>query len=264
MKVAIVGGGVMGGAILAAGLEKGALDRATTVVCEKLADRREALAAAHGVTVTADAREAVEGADAVLISVKPQEFTTATAPLKTDAVLISIMAGIRIASLRQEFSHPRIVRAMPNTPAAIAAGMTAWTATAEVAPEQRAFARTLFAASGSELYVDDEKKIDMATAVSGSGPAYVYLMMEAMIEGGVLIGLTRAQSEQLVLETVLGSALYARESGRPASELRAMVTSPGGTTAAGLLELEKGGMRATFMECVRAAHRRAVELGEPH
>ncbi len=263
MKVAIIGGGVMGEAILSAALRKGVLSAASTTVCEKLEPRRKALAETYGVAVTADATAAVDGAAAVLVSVKPQEVLSARASLPPEAILISIMAGVRIDTLRAEFKHDRVVRSMPNTPAAVGAGMTVWTATAAVDESQREFTRTLLGSFGSELYVDDEKKIDMATAVSGSGPAYVFLMMEAMIEAGVLIGLTRTQSEQLVSQTVLGSALYAKESGRPAAELRAMVTSPAGTTAAGLFELERGGMRAAVIECVRAAHLRAIELGGP-
>jgi pyrroline-5-carboxylate reductase len=130
-----------------------------------------------------------------------------------------------------------------------------------VTVEQRSVARQLLGAVGRELYVDDERKIDMATAVSGSGPAYVFLFVEALIEGAVAVGLPRAQAEELVLQTVAGSAQYAQESGKSAAELRAMVTSPAGTTAAGLLELEKGALRASVIQAVRAAFARAVELG---
>jgi pyrroline-5-carboxylate reductase len=139
--------------------------------------------------------------------------------------------------------------------------MSVWTATLTVEHDQRETVRNLLGAFGREIYVDDEKKIDMATAVSGSGPAYIFLVMEALIEGGVNVGLTRAQAEEMVLQTVYGSALYALESGRSPAELRAAVTSPAGTTAAGLLELEKGAVRAALIECVRAAHARAKELG---
>jgi pyrroline-5-carboxylate reductase len=152
---------------------------------------------------------------------------------------------------------------MPNTPAAAKAGMSVWTATPAVDSEQRELARGLLAAIGREIYVEDEKKLDMATAVSGSGPGYVFLFIEALIEGAVSVGLPRAQAEEMVLQTVLGSAIYAQESGRSAAELRALVTSPAGTTAAGLLELERAGVRGAIIDCVRAAHDRAVELGGP-
>jgi pyrroline-5-carboxylate reductase len=150
---------------------------------------------------------------------------------------------------------------MPNTPVAARAGMSVWTATPAVTEEQQALVRRLLGALGRELHVADEKKIDMATAVSGSGPAYVYLFIEAMVEGAVAIGLPRAQAEELVLQTVYGAAVHARESGKTAADLRAMVTSPAGTTAAALREMEKGALRATVGEAIRAAHQRAIELG---
>src|SRR5690606_37187575 len=144
----------------------------------------------------------------------------------------------------------------------IRAGMTAWYATPAVPPEQRDLARTLLSAIGKELAIDSESKLDMVTAVSGSGPAYVFLFIEAMVEGAGAVGLTRAQAEELVLQNLHGSVRYAIESGRTAADLRAQVTSPAGTTAAGLLELEKGSFRATVIECIRAAYRRAQELGK--
>jgi pyrroline-5-carboxylate reductase len=140
--------------------------------------------------------------------------------------------------------------------------MSAWTATASVSEEQREYTRALLSAIGRELYVDDEKKLDMVTAVSGSGPAYVFMFIEALIDGAVAVGLPRPTAEELALQTVYGSALYAQESPRSAADLRAMVTSPAGTTAAGLIELEKGAFRASLIECVRAAYQRAVELGK--
>ena len=255
-----MGGGVMGEAILVAALETGVFPAGHVTVVEKLAPRREQLQSAHGVAVT-ESFEALAEADLVLLCVKPQEKGSVHASLKPDAVLVSIMAGVTIKALQQDFRHESVVRVMPNTPAAIRAGMSVWTATPAVSPSQREQVRALLSAIGDELYVDDEKKIDMATAVNGSGPAYVYLFVEALIDGAVSVGLPRAAAEQLVLQTVLGSAQYAKASGRAASDLRAAVTSPAGTTAAGLLELEKGAFRATVIECVRAAHRRAVELG---
>ncbi len=263
MRLAIVGGGVMGEAILTSALACGLAEPGETSVAEVVASRRAELAERHGVRVTGNAAEAMAGSDFVVLSVKPQDLKSVEGAVPAEAVLCSIMAGVRIATLEADFGHDRIVRVMPNTPAAIGAGMSAWTATAAVSDEQRAITRTLLASFGSELYVDDEKKIDMATALSGSGPAYVFLFLEAMIEGGVSVGLPRAQAEEMALQTVLGAAQYAKQSGKSAAELRAMVTSPAGTTAAGLLELEKGAMRAVIIECVRAAHRRAVELGGP-
>ncbi len=261
MKVAIVGGGVMGEAILGAALDRAVFSAPEVTVIEKLEARRDQLYARYGVQVSS-AFEAMSDSSLVIISVKPQEMRSVAGTLREDAVLLSIMAGVTITSLKAEFGHDRIVRAMPNTPAAVKAGMSAWTATEAVSADQREFTRTLLSAIGRELYVDDEKKIDMVTAVSGSGPAYVFLFIEAMVEGAVTVGLPRAAAEELVLQTLYGSALYAQESGRSAADLRAAVTSPAGTTAAGLLELEKGAFRAAVIECVRAAHERAVELGK--
>lgn len=261
MKVVIVGGGVMGEAILSASIAAGVLAAANVTVIEKLEARRAILSETHGVATSADFA-AMADADVVLLSVKPQEMKSVAGALRSDALLVSIMAGVTIASLANGFGHNRIVRVMPNTPAAVQAGMSAWTATREVSEAQRQFTKSLLAAIGREIYVDDEKKIDMVTAVSGSGPAYVFMFIEALVDGAVGIGLPRAAAEELVLQTLYGSALYAQQSERSAAELRAMVTSPAGTTAAGLLELEKGAFRATVIECVRAAHQRAVELGK--
>jgi pyrroline-5-carboxylate reductase len=263
MKVAIIGGGVMGEAILAAALDRGVFEPGSVTVCEVIEHRRHQLAGEYAIAVTANAGEATSGADLVVLSVKPQDMHTVHGSIRRDALLLSIMAGTRISSIAAEFHHERIVRVMPNAPVAAKAGMSVWTATAAVDAGQRELARGLLGSIGRELYVEDEAKLDMVTAVSGSGPGYVFLFIEAMIEGAVLVGLTRAQAEEIVIQTVYGSAVFAQESGRSPAELRGMVTSPAGTTAAGLLELEKGGVRAAIIECIRAAHRRAAELGGP-
>lgn len=260
MKVAIVGGGVMGEAILGAALDRQVFSSPNVTVIEKLEPRRATLNSVYGVSVSSDYGAMAE-ADLVILSVKPQEMHSVAGALRPDGLLLSIMAGVRIATIESEFRHANIVRAMPNTPAAAKAGMSVWTETAPVTPEQHELARQLLASIGREIYVSDERKLDMATAVSGSGPAYVFLFIEALVEGAVAVGLPRAEAEEMVLQTVYGSALYAQESGRSPAELRGMVTSPAGTTAAGLLELEKGAFRASIIECVRAAHQRAIELG---
>lgn len=263
MKIAIIGGGVMGEAILSATLDTGLLKAANVTVCEVVEARRDALAAAYGVAVAADAGPCLAEAGVAILSIKPQDLHSVRGTLPTASLLISIMAGVRIATLQQDLAHDRIVRVMPNTPVAVKAGMSVWTATPAVSAGQREFTQRLLSAIGREIYVDDEKKLDMATAVSGSGPGYVFLFIEAMIDGAVSIGLTRPQATEMALQTVYGSALYAQESGKPAAELRGMVTSPAGTTAAGLFELEKASVRAAVIESIRAAHRRAIELGGP-
>ncbi|MCC6418447.1 MAG: pyrroline-5-carboxylate reductase [Gemmataceae bacterium] len=262
MNVAIIGGGVMGEAILAAALERGVFEASSVTVCEVIQHRRHQLSAEYRVAAVADAGEAMKGADLVVLSVKPQDMHSVHGAMNDDALLLSIMAGVPIAAIEAEFRHDRVVRVMPNTPVAAKAGMSVWTATPTVDAPQRDLARGLLGAIGREIYVDDEKKVDMATAVSGSGPGYVFLFIEAMIEGAVSVGLPRAQAAEMVLQTFYGSVVYAMESGKQAAELRAMVTSPAGTTAAGLLELERGAVRAAIIECIRAAHDRAVEIGQ--
>jgi len=263
VNVAIIGGGVMGEAILAAAIERGVFSPANVVVCELIEHRRNQLHSEYAVAVTSEAAEAMPGADLVVLSVKPQDVHSIRGALRPGALLLSIMAGVRIQSIAAEFHHDRVVRVMPNTPVAAKAGMSVWTATPAVSADQRELTRGLLGAIGRELYVEDETKLDMATAVSGSGPGYVFLFIEAMIEGAVSIGLTRAQAEEMVLQTVYGSAVYAQESGRKAAELRGMVTSPAGTTAAGLLELERAAVRAAVIDAIHAAYERARELGGP-
>ena len=261
MKVAIIGGGVMGTAILERALAVGALQREDVTVAEVVEARRLAISESLAVAVTSDASAAIEGAGMVLLAVKPQDLQSVRGAVARSAVLVSIAAGVQIATIAAAFGHDRIVRVMPNTPAAIGAGISAWTATPTVSPAERETVRTLLRSVGDEVYLEDEKKIDMATALNGSGPAYVFLFIEALIEAGVSMGLSREQSTALASQTVAGSARYIIETGRTPADLRAAVTSPGGTTAAGLLEMEKGAFRATVIEGVRAAYRRALELG---
>lgn len=261
MKTVLIGGGVMGEAILSAALEQGVIAASDTVVCEKIAERRDELASRFGVEVTGDAASAVATGDVVVLAVKPQDLHAVSGTMKPDAFVISVMAGVRMETIRNVVGHHRIVRAMPNTPVAIKRGMTAWTATTAVTDEQRGFVRSLLAAIGEELYLDAESKLDMATAVSGSGPAYVFLFLEALIDAGVNVGLTRAQAEKLALQTVSGATEYAATSGKSPADLRAMVSSPAGTTVAGTRELERHAFRAAIIDCVDAAFERARELG---
>jgi pyrroline-5-carboxylate reductase len=263
VRVGIIGGGVMGEAILGAAVDREVFDPQDVTVCEKIEHRRDQLRAEYGVAVTGDSVDCMREADLVILSVKPQELGTIHGALKPDALLLSIMAGIHISTIATAFQHDRVVRVMPNTPVAAKAGMSVWTATPAVDGVQRELTHRLLGSIGRDLYVEDESKVDMATALSGSGPAYVFLFIEAMIDGGVSIGLTRAQAQEMALQTVLGSALYAQESNTSPSELRARVTSPAGTTAAGLLEMERGALRATIVDGIRAAYERAVELGGP-
>jgi pyrroline-5-carboxylate reductase len=174
---------------------------------------------------------------------------------------MSIMAGVTIETIRAALKHDAIVRAIPNTPAQIGEGMTVWTATDAVPDASRQEVRSILAALGQEMYVNDEKYVDMATAVSSSGPAYIFLVMEALIDSAVHIGLRRDVAQRIVVQTILGSAKYAQATGKHPADLRNEVTSPAGTTTEGLLALEKAGLRLAFTEAVRAAYEKAKRLG---
>ncbi|GAG29909.1 unnamed protein product, partial [marine sediment metagenome] len=175
-------------------------------------------------------------------------------------LVLSIVAGAAMATIARGLGHRSVVRAMPNTPAQIGQGMSVWTASSEASQRQKGTARSILGAMGREIYVPDEKYIDMATAVSGSGPAYIFLVIEALVDAAVYIGLPHEMVEDLVLETVVGAARLTQETGKRPKELRDMVTSPGGTTAQGLLKLEEGGLRDLLLRAVIAAYEKAKEL----
>jgi len=264
LKLAFIGGGVMGEAIIAGVLGKRLAAASDISVCEIVPDRRKYLAATHGVSVTDNASDAAAGADIVVLAVKPQEFASAAKSLSGLAgaqTVMSIMAGVKIATIQSALKHEAVVRAIPNTPAQIGEGMTVWTATPGVPEEARKAIAGVLSVLGREIYVGDEKYINMATAVSSSGPAYIFLVIEAMIDAAVHIGLRRDMAVPMVLQTVLGSARYAQETGKHPAELRNQVTSPGGTTTEGLQVLEDAAVRAAFMDAIQAAYEKANELG---
>ena len=265
MRLAFIGGGVMGEAILAAVLARKLADADEIAVCEVLAKRRSHLEANYGVRTTETGVGAAEGAELVLLVVKPQDFLAAAGPIKgqlgPNQTVLSIMAGTRIETIREALGHEAIVRAIPNTSAQVGEGISVWTSTAAASDEGKEAARRTLASLGHEIFVDDERYIDIATAVSGSGPAYIFLVMEAFIDAAVHIGLRREMAEAMVIQTVLGSARYAQASGRHPAELRNEVTSPGGTTTHGLMALERAGIRAAFLSAVDGAYTKARELG---
>lgn len=265
MTIGFVGGGVMGEAIIAGLLNKGLATAADVVACDIAPARREHLAQTYGIRTTDRAPEAIAGAEIVILAVKPQEFAAAAqslaGSLKPDQTVMSIMAGVTIASIREALRHEAVVRAIPNTPARIGEGVTVWTATGNVSPATRERVRSVLAVLGQEAYVTDEKYVDMATAVSSSGPAYIFLVMEALIDAAVHIGLRRDMAEAMVIQTILGSARYAQTTGKHPAELKNQVTSPGGTTAEGLQALEEAAVRAAFVRAVQAAYEKARRLG---
>jgi pyrroline-5-carboxylate reductase len=209
----------------------------------------------------------VEDADVVVISIKPQMFKLVIDDLQgklpEKALVISIMAGVPMAKISESLHHEYVVRTMPNTPATVAQGITMWTCTPAVDEAQQELARDILSSFGQEIYVDAELEhyLDMATAISGTGPAYVYLFIEAWIDAGVQIGFPRRIAEQLVLQTVRGSVEYLDYTGDHPAKMRNDVTSSGGTSAAALYEFERAGLRVAVADAVNAAFKKSQELG---
>lgn len=262
--VAFVGAGVMCEAMIK-GLLHTHLSADQVIASDPHVQRGEDLKQRYGLRFTTDNGECVKDADIVVLSVKPQVMDKVLPAiqghLREGVLIVSIAAGYRISKIAAGTGSQTIVRAMPNTPGQIGAGITVWTATGAVNGEQRNWTNDILGAMGETLFVGEEKFLDMATALNGSGPSYVFLLMEALIDAGVHMGFSRQDSQKLVLQTMLGSVKYAIESGTHPAELRNQVTSPGGTSAAALYQLEKGGVRTVISKAVWAAYNRSVELG---
>ncbi len=267
MNIAFVGGGVMAEAIIGGILDGGLATPQQVRVGEPFAERRSQLSDRYSVAVTQSNLEALDGAELVVLSVKPQQLSGVMAEigpgLGDDHTVVSIVAGVRMGALVSELGHSKVVRVMPNTPAQVRAGMTVWTASNEVPEEMVAATGDILRTLGQEVYVTDEKLIDMATALSASGPAYVFLFIEAMIDAGVYLGMQRDMARKLVLQTVLGSTELVEKTGRHPAELRDMVTSPGGTTAEALAAFERAGFRRAVLDAVIAAYEKSRALGGP-
>jgi pyrroline-5-carboxylate reductase len=263
MKICVLGSGNMAEAILSA-LTKNKQQDMTHIVCHDLdTNRLEQLKGKYGIRPCESVEAAIEEADITFLSVKPQNVASLAKSLSKPprGLLLSIVAGYTIDNLSKEFGTDRIVRSMPNTPAMVLEGMTVWTATKETPKHLVDKARVLLSAVGEQIEVKDESYLDMATAVSGSGPAYVFLTMEAMIDAAVHVGFPRDIAVKLVTATMRGSVIYAQSSGDSIPTLRNQVTSPGGTTASALYELERGGFRTVVADAIWAAYRRSLELG---
>jgi len=264
-RLAFLGGGTMAEAMVRGLLERHLIRPSRITVTGPRRERRTELAKQFGVRALASNAEAARGAHVVVLSVKPQVLggvmKELRGKLRPDQLVISIVAGATLRSLRHGLGHAPIVRSMPNTPAQIGMGVTVWTSTAEVTADQRELATVILGALGEVLHAEVEEDVDRATALSGTGPSYVFLLMEALVDAGVHLGFSRRVSEELVLRTVEGSAAFARASGRHLAELRNQVTSPGGTSAAAVYELEKGALRTVLSRAVYAAYQRTRELG---
>ncbi len=263
VKIAFVGGGAMAEAVIRCLLTKKVTTRENAMVSDISPLRRELLSREYGVRTLSNNKEGVKNAGLIILAVKPQNLHEVMEDIKglgSQQLVLSIVAGATVSRLCQGLDHSLVIRAMPNMPAQIGEGITVWTATAETKARHKKLAQSVLGALGKEIYVADEKYLGMATALSASGPAYVFLFIEALIDAGVHIGLPRDMAQALAIQTVLGSSRTVDEMGKHPAELRNMVTSPGGTTTDGLLQLEKGRFRSLVLEAVAAAYEKAMRL----
>lgn len=277
-RLAFIGCGVMAEAIMAGLLRKQLVTAEQIVGSHPRAERREELHTKYAVRMCESNREAalathpIEHSTAegcagsqVILAVKPQRLNKVLQELKgaihPDQLVVSIVAGARSETIASQLLHPAVVRTMPNTPAQIGQGMTAWTATPEVSEAQEREVGAMLEALGKAMRVENERQIDMATALSATGPTYIFLVMEALVDAGVHMGFSRHVAQDLVQQMMLGSVLFAKESNKHPAELRNMVTSPGGTSAEAIYQMEKGSLRTVLSKAVWAAYQRAEALG---
>jgi pyrroline-5-carboxylate reductase len=264
-QIAFIGSGTMGEAMVKGLLRQGLMTPEQIFASGPRTERGRELAERYQVHVTTDNVAAATDADIVVLSIKPQVLCRVLKELegnvRSEALVLSIVAGATMDSIRRTLHTPAVVRVMPNTPAQIGLGISVWTATPATTEEQKGQALAILRALGEEVFVDDEVYLDMATALSGTGPAYVFLLMEAMVDAGVHLGFSRHVSEKLVIETMRGSVEYARQTPRHLATLRNQVTSPGGTTAAALYQMEKGSLRTVLSRAIWAAYQRSQALG---
>jgi len=266
LTLAFIGSGTMAEAMIQALLRTGEVVPEQLVASGPRVARGEELDSRYGVRVTTDNVAAASEADIVVLSVKPQVLPLVLAELRghvqPTALVFSIVAGTPIATICAGLEHAAVVRTMPNTPAKIGEGMTVWTDTPAVTEVQRAQTQAILQAMGMELYVTYEDALNMATSVSGTGPTYVFLLMEALVDAAVHLGFSRRQARLLVIQTVLGSVKFAQQSDLHLAQLRNMVTSPGGTSAEAIYQLEKGGLRTVLSKAIWAAYKKSRLLGE--
>ncbi|MEJ2709328.1 MAG: pyrroline-5-carboxylate reductase [Anaerolineales bacterium] len=266
-KIAFIGPGVMAEAMIAGLIRESVASPESLLASGPRLERGEELQEMYGIEPYTDNAAVARQADVVVLSVKPQRLERVLIGLrgaiKPAALVLSIVAGASIEKIGNGLGHKRIVRSMPNTPAQIGEGITVWTAAPDVSEDQHEMARQILAALGDEIFVEEEYYLDMATALSGTGPAYVFLFMEAMVDAGVHLGFPRRIAEMLVAQTVRGSVDYYQKRSDPVhlARLRNQVTSPGGTSAAALYYLEKAGFRTAISRAIWAAYERSQELG---
>jgi pyrroline-5-carboxylate reductase len=264
--IAIIGSGVMAEAMIA-GILKQKVTTANLINASDIrAERVEELHSQYGLNPYTDNLEAIKNADVIILSVKPQRmesvYATLNRKIPASAVVLSIVAGASLSTIGNGLTHSAVIRAMPNTPAQIGEGITVWVASPAVRDDQIEVARNILTALGQEIFADEEGYLDMATALSGTGPAYVFLFMEAMIDAGVHLGFPRRISEQLVAQTLRGSVDFFLGAKAHPAHLRNQVTSPGGTSAEALYYLEKAGFRTAISRAVWAAYEKSKALGK--
>ncbi len=263
--IAFIGSGIMGEAMIQGLLAQQMLTPSQIIAADPRPERLEELASRYGIHMTANNLDAATKANILVLSVKPQVLDEVLPEVRggarTCSLVVSIVAGAPIRKIADGLANSCVVRVMPNTPARIGQGISVWTATPEVPDAQREQARVLLKALGEEIFVKDEDYLDMATALSGTGPAYIFMFMEAMIDAGVHMGFSRHIAEKLVIQTMRGSVEYAAASGEHPAVLRNQVTSPGGTSAEAIYQLEKGGLRTVVSRAIWAAYQRSVGLG---
>ena len=263
--ITFVGSGIMAEAMIKGLLRQGLVVPGQIMASGPRPERGQALFERYAVGTTTDNVEAASGADIVVLAIKPQVLCHVLEELaghvSPEALVLSVVAGAPMDTIQRMLDARAVVRVMPNTPAQIGLGISVWTASEGATEAQRGQALTILQALGEEVYVDDEGYLDMATALSGTGPAYAFLLMEAMVDAGVHLGFSRHVSERLVIETLRGSVEYARQSPRHLAALRNQVTSPGGTSAEALYHLEKGGLRTVLSRAIWAAYQRSRVLG---
>jgi len=264
-KITFIGPGVMAEAMIAGLVREKLANPENILASGPREERGEELKKKYGIQTTIDNAAAAADADVVVLSVKPQRLTEVMNGLKSlrkDALVLSIIAGATIQKISKGLKHNAVVRSMPNTPGQIGEGITVWTASHDTSEDQQQMARQILGALGDEVFVEDESYMDMATALSGTGPAYVFLFTEALIDAGVHMGFPRRIAEQLVLKTIRGSVDYYYHAERHPATLRNQVTSPGGTSAEALYYLEKAGFRTAISRAIWAAYQRSLELGK--
>lgn len=265
LRIAFIGAGIMAEAIIKVLLDKNLTAAENMIASEPRPERQAELSERYGIKVISSNIDAARDRDVVVLAVKPQVMSAVLPELRgaisPKALVFSIVAGVTVGTLIDGLRHEAVVRVMPNTPAQIGQAMSVWIASPNVTEAQQGQAQAILQAMGQELQVHSEEYLDMATAVSGTGPTYVFLMMEAMVDAAVHLGFSRVDAQKLVIQTVLGSALFAAQSNKHLAELRNMVTSPGGTSADAIYQLEKGSMRTVLSKAIWAAYQKSRLLG---